>query len=191
MSFKKSQKSKTNIIKRLVFASFFSALIFVATAYLPRIPTALGYIHLGDGFVLIASSCLPLPYALASAAVGGALADIMTGYAVYAPATMIIKLLMALCISSRVKKLVAPRNLIGTAAATLINAGGYYLYEALAMSGSFVAPLADLPFNLAQTAVGGVIFVCIGILFDRTPALRSMLPSNADSQQKERIDNVK
>lgn len=181
-------KKYSPIARSLIFASFFAALIFVATAYLPRIPTALGYIHPGDGFVLIAAACLPFPYALSAAALGGTLADLMTGYAIYAPATLMIKLLMALCISSRTKKFVSLRNLIGAATATLINAGGYYLYESLFISGSFLPPLADLPFNLFQTAIGGVIFICVGILFDRTPALRSMLPTSEKANTKDKKD---
>jgi len=74
-----------------------------------KIPSPLkGYINLGDGIVLIASWILPLPYGLIAAGLGSALADLFSGYVVYAPATFIIKALMAVvaysCYALFVKK---------------------------------------------------------------------------------------
>ena len=62
-----------------------------------RIPTPLkGYINLGDAIVLLCAFLLPPSYAFFAAGIGSMLADIFSGYAVYAPATFIIKGLMAL-----------------------------------------------------------------------------------------------
>ena len=90
MSKLNANRKGNRLLRLMIFASFFAALIFIATAFLPRIPTALGYVHLGDAFVLIAAALLPAPYAIASAAIGGALADLLTGYVVWLPATFII-----------------------------------------------------------------------------------------------------
>ena len=38
-------------IFNIVLAGLFAALIFVMTAYLPRIPTTKGYIHIGDAAI--------------------------------------------------------------------------------------------------------------------------------------------
>lgn len=170
------KKNIQSTTKLLVFSSLLAALVFISTAYLPRIPTALGYVHPGDGFVLIAASLLPLPYGILASAIGGALADLLTGYAIWAPATFIIKGLMALCISSMGKRAVSLRNILGIIPAILINAGGYYLYQSIFISGNFLAALPEIPFNLLQTAVGGVIFILIGKLFDRT-SLKQMIPA--------------
>ena len=64
-------KKKAN--KQLIYvvmAALFAAIITVVTAYVLRIPTGNGYIHLGDSFIFLAASLLPLPYAIAAAAVG-------------------------------------------------------------------------------------------------------------------------
>lgn len=69
-------KKKAN--KQLIYvvmAALFAAIITVVTAYVLRIPTGNGYIHLGDSFIFLAASLLPLPYAIAAAAVGAGLAD--------------------------------------------------------------------------------------------------------------------
>lgn len=81
--------------QKIVISSLFAALICVATMLI-KIPSPLkGYINLGDGIVLLAAWILPLPYGLVAAGLGSALADLFSGYAVYAPATFIIKALMA------------------------------------------------------------------------------------------------
>ena len=72
-------KKKAN--KQLIYvvmAALFAAIITVVTAYVLRIPTGNGYIHLGDSFIFLAASLLPLPYAIAAAAVGAGLADALT-----------------------------------------------------------------------------------------------------------------
>lgn len=58
---------------QLIYAAVFSALIFVVTAYLPHIPTAAGYVHLGDGLIFIAAALLNAPYAIVAAALGASL----------------------------------------------------------------------------------------------------------------------
>lgn len=180
-------RKNSETARKMIYASFFAALIFLATAYLPRIPTSLGYVHLGDGFILLAASILPTPYALAASAIGGSLADLLTGYAVWAPGTFVIKALMALCISSRTKRMTSPRNIIGIIPASLINAGGYYLFQSLLISGNFIAALPEIPFNIIQTVVGGVVFVVVGALMEQSSAIKNMLPNGGRGESPERF----
>jgi uncharacterized membrane protein len=67
-------------IRNVVLAGLFTAMIFVVTAYFPRIPTVRGYIHVGDSVIYIAVCLLNQPAAAISAALGGFLADALTGY---------------------------------------------------------------------------------------------------------------
>lgn len=59
-----------------IIAAMLAALTCVFTMFL-KIPImgGNGYIHLGDMVIYLAASLLPLPYAMASAAIGGTLAD--------------------------------------------------------------------------------------------------------------------
>ena len=69
----------------LVLSAMFAAIIALTITYLFHIPTGVtGYIHLGDAFIYLAGSFLPAPYACAAAALGGGLADIMSGSAIWA-----------------------------------------------------------------------------------------------------------
>ena len=66
---------KTELI---VMIALFSALITVMTAFI-RIPTPLGYIHIGDAFIFAAAMLLG-PYAAIPAMIGSGLADFITAY---------------------------------------------------------------------------------------------------------------
>lgn len=160
---------KTKSLRNIVLSAVFAAIIFVATAYLPRLPIlggAGGYVHVGDTFIYLAASVLPLPYAMVAGAIGGALADALTGYVVWAPATFIIKALMALPFHSTGTKIASPRNIIASAVSGLVCTAGYYIYEALLIT-SFAVAAASLPFNLIQGLISTVLFAAVGFAFDR------------------------
>ena len=80
-------------IKKTATVALLAAMTCVATMII-KIPTpTFGYIHPGDGFVLLCGVVLgPLPGALA-AGIGSMFSDIFSGYVTWAPATFIIKAL--------------------------------------------------------------------------------------------------
>ena len=84
------------IAKKLAFTALFAALCCVAT-FAVVIPLPFGYFNLGDVFVLLAGWCLGPVYGGIAAAVGSGLADILSGYALYAPVTFFVKGLDAVC----------------------------------------------------------------------------------------------
>ena len=143
----------------------FTALVFVITAYL-HIPTNNGYIHVGDGFIYLAACLLPAPYAMFVGAGGALLADCLTGFAVWAPGSVIIKAVTALLFSAKSKKIMTLRNSLTLLPAAVICAGGYYLYEAL-IYGNFISPLAGIPASLTQSVASAVVFVAAGLVIDK------------------------
>ena len=160
------EKMKRNNIKLLCISGIFTALVFVVTAYL-HIPAYNGYIHVGDGFIILASCILPMPYAVCVGAGGAMLSDVLTGYAIYAPASIVIKAATAILFSNKTKKIVSLRNTLMLIPATLICAGGYYIYEVIIL-GSFGAPLAGIPGSLIQSTASAIVFVLSGIAMDKT-----------------------
>lgn len=151
-----------------VTSGLFAALIFVVTAYLLHIPVPAtgGYIHLGDAFLYLAASLLPTPYAVAAGGIGEALSDALTGSAVYAPFTLVIKALMALFFTAKAPRFLCRRNAVMTIPAGLVCVGGYYLTEIILLH-SWTAPLAEIPANLVQAVASGVIYVALAASFDR------------------------
>ena len=88
--------TKMDTTQRIVRAALLAALTCVATMII-KIPSPLkGYLNLGDCVVLLAGWMLPPVYGALAAGLGSGLADLFLGYVVYAPATFVIKGLMAL-----------------------------------------------------------------------------------------------
>lgn len=156
---------KNNKIKYMCIAGVLTALVFVVTAYL-HIPMYNGYIHFGDGIIYLAACLLPLPYAMAVGAGGALLSDCLTGFAIWAPASVIIKALTTLLFSSKKDTIINIRNSLVLLPAAILCAGGYYLYEAL-LYGNFVAPLASISSNIIQSIASSIVFVIAGIAMDK------------------------
>ena len=84
--------------KKMVTAALLAAFTCIATMII-KIPTpTFGYIHLGDGLVLLCGIILGPGIGALAAGIGSMFADIFSGYMTWAPATLIIKALTA-CIA--------------------------------------------------------------------------------------------
>jgi uncharacterized repeat protein (TIGR04002 family) len=109
---------------------------------------------------------LPLPYGIFVGGAGALLADALTGYAIWAPGSLIIKSLTVLAFSRKCEKILSARNLIALIPAWILCVGGYYLYEGI-ITGNFVAPAAGVVGNLIQCAFSTALFIVIATVFDR------------------------
>lgn len=178
-----SYPTKTNRrLALLCVSALFAALITVVTAYFPKLPLAVGYVHLGDSLVCLAAAILPLPYSFLACALGGGLADLMCGYAVYAPASFVIKGVTALffrsvfdpCGKVRVKdgkaeRIICRRNLAALVPYTIVCVGGYFLYEIIIYSSE--AALPGIVMNLLQSLANAAVFVVFGVIMDKVGLL--------------------
>ena len=121
---------------RVVLTALFAALVCVATMFI-RVPSPVsGYINLGDGFVLLSAFLLGPSLGTAAAGIGSALADLLSGYPMYAAGTLIIKALMALFAATLCRRLGhggTKSRLIAAVAAELWMALGYFAYSALCL----------------------------------------------------------
>lgn len=149
----------------MCLSSVFAAIVFVMTAYL-HIPSHTGYTHIGDGVIYLAACLLPLPYAAAVGAIGALLSDCLTGYAMWAPASVIIKAAAVLFFTSRKERIICTRNIIALLPASVLCIGGYYLYEAL-ITGNFAAPAAGIPGYITQSVLSSAFFIIMGITLDK------------------------
>lgn len=126
-----------SLSKRLAFAAAFAALCAVSTLLI-TIPLPFGYFNTGDVFVLLAGWCLGPLYGAIAAGIGSALADIIAGFAIYAPATFVIKALdaaVAYWLFYVFKKLIKSEKLdflpraISAVFGEMVMVLGYFLYE--------------------------------------------------------------
>jgi uncharacterized membrane protein len=135
-----------------------AALIFVATSFF-KLPVSLtqGYIHLGDGFILLGAALLGTP-AIIAAALGSALADLLGGYTVYILPTFIIKgLVGAVAVWSLAKQRPLVMRLAGLIAAEAVMVLGYFLAEWLVLGYGWAAAVGALIPNIMQGISGVVI----------------------------------
>ena len=146
--------------KKLVLTALFTALTMVATMFI-RIPLPLGYVNLGDAFVLLSVFILGPILGTVAAGVGSTIADLF-GYITYAPGTLIIKtamaiiayLLYAIILKATKKSLLA--EIVGSVVGAIVMTFGYFIYETLFFSTATVA-IVNVPWNLLQGAIGVVI----------------------------------
>lgn len=159
-----TQKEKLHF---LTLTGIFAALITLMTAYICHIPVGAngGYIHFGDSFIYLAAVLLPRPYALAAAAIGGGLADLLTA-PMWAPATVIIKMLITLPFTKQTSQIVTPRNIVATVLAYLISAIGYFFAQYL-LFGTWAVFWVSLSQSFIQSAGSAVLFVAFGIALDK------------------------
>ena len=176
-------------IKRLVVTALLTAMTCIATMII-KIPTpTFGYIHPGDSFVLLCGIILgPWTGALA-AGIGSMFSDIFSGYASWAPATLMIKATTA-CVAGllfrKCKHIFSGEKgrytaiILGGIVGEAIMVLGYFGYEAVLAalgSGAFnqatlaagiASSATGIPFNIVQGVVG--IFLSALLL----PALRKI-----------------
>lgn len=172
MSTQTIQTTKSSVqIRRLVLTGLFAALIYLFTSIF-KIPTGQGYTHAGDGMIFLAASILPAPYAVAAGAIGGALADGLTGFYIWMPATIIIKALTALFFTNKKATIINVRNLLGIVPSLILCVVGYSLYEGIFMAeklswGAITAGFVQTPFYCIQIAVSSVLYIAVGIALDK------------------------
>lgn len=164
---------KDQKIRLMCIAGIFTAIVFVFTAYL-HIPSHTGYTHVGDGFIYLAACMLPLPYAMFVGAGGALLADCLTGYAIWAPGSIIIKTVAVLFFSRKSARIISIRNLLALIPAWAVCIGGYYLYEAL-ITGNFVAPLSGIPGYITQSVLSSILFIVAGLAMDKLNAKNTLV----------------
>lgn len=92
-----------NKISEMVYTSLLIAIVFIST-YLIKIQTGNGYIHLGDASIFISVIVLGRKGGMLASSLGMMIADIVSGYIIYAPFTFIIKGIMAYIISFGIHK---------------------------------------------------------------------------------------
>ena len=156
--------------QKIIFSSMLAALTCVATMVI-KIPSPLnGYINLGDCIVLLSGWLLSPVYGFFAAGLGSALADLFSGYAAYAPATFLIKGLMALIACGGVKlfqKRVDKQfsRIISGVTAELFMIAGYWLFEGFLYG--FISSAVNIPANGLQGLAGLILGILLIHIFEK------------------------
>lgn len=168
---------------KIILTGLMMATIVVATILIV-IPSPFtgGYIHLGDTMIFLSVLILGWRYGAVAAGVGSALADILVGYAVWAPWTLVIKGVMGAVMGLFILKAMKSQGkhhllgvpvyqMIGMVLAGLFMVAGYYVAEGV-IYGNFIAAALGIPWNIVQFVVGAVIATILAAALYKTPAKR-------------------
>ena len=144
---------------RLALAGQLCGATLLLTLISLPLPSGYGYVNLGDAGVFLCACLLPGGLGALAAGVGAALADLILGWAMYAPVTLLIKGVTALLAGlamHRAKKAAVPLALI----CCLLVPLGYFLFETVLLTAP-VAAVNVLP-NAFQAIVGASLGTLVG-----------------------------
>ncbi|HAG13922.1 MAG TPA: TIGR04002 family protein [Ruminococcus sp.] len=165
-------KQENEKLRYLARAGMFAAMTALLTATL-HIPVGNGYIHCGDAVIFLAAALLPMPYAVGASAIGGMMADVLSGYPSYALPTFLIKGMLALTFSliggSRYldKKRIAALFVCG-----IISIIGYWLTAVVLYGGFFAQFIGTVPGNAIQAIGSGIVYAVIVTALEHAHSIR-------------------
>ena len=163
---------KKMLAKNIAFCALFATLCCISTLLI-TIPLPNGYFNLGDCFVLLSGWFLGPVYGVISAGVGSMCADLFSGFALYAPATLLIKALVALSayalrylLFKAVKKpsLVFLPCLLSAILGEAVMLFGYFLFESF-LYGFAGASLSLIGNTLQGACCGAIATVLFSALY--------------------------
>lgn len=152
---------------QITYTSIFTVIILLSTSVI-KISTGFGegYIHLGDSFIYLTACVLPFPYCLIASALGGGLADILSGYAIWSIPTMLIKMLNALpFMLNKSGRILSKQTVLTTVISGLVTIIGYFITECFLYS--VASATLSIIGNSIQAVASGIIFIIIAKATDK------------------------
>lgn len=159
-------------LRSLVLIAIFAAVTTVVTLLIRiPIPNSQGYLNIGDGILMAVGLLFGPTVGFGVGAIGSALADLLAGYAIYAPFTFIVKGIEGFVAAYLYKRF--RKYWPGLFIAGLVMALGYFFTDWI-LYGIAVASVS-LPMNIGQGIFGALI---AGILY---PKFRKSINKNNSS----------
>jgi uncharacterized membrane protein len=160
-----------NNVTRLALIIVMTALTAVGTLFI-RIPNPMGgYFNFGDVMVFVSALTFGPIVGGFAGGIGSAIADII-GFPLFAIPTLIIKGLEGLLAGILTNKRQIYRDVLAVIVAGVEMVLGYFVIEWLILPIGLGGALAEIPANVAQIVIGGIIGIPIAYL------LRRRLPEN-------------
>ncbi|HML34609.1 MULTISPECIES: ECF transporter S component [Sporomusa] len=154
------EQRSLNQTKQLVYAALGIALVFICTVFVNvRLPVAAngGLIHLGNVPLFIIAILYGRWLGALAGGIGMALFDVVGGWFLWAPFTLIIVGLMGYTVGAICEKnQTLTAYVLALVVACIIKVVGYYGAEAI-IYGNWLIPMTSIPGNLIQIGVASVI----------------------------------
>ena len=153
-------------LKKSIASGVFCAMIFVLTMFV-KFPVASGYVHFGDALIYICSSIIG-PWGIIAGALGEGIADVAGGFAMYFPATVIVKALIAVpfaFFNFKNEKILSIKSSAFTLISGAVTVLGYFIAD-LIIDKTYA--FVDIPGNIIQALGSAVLFIIIAAAFDKS-----------------------
>lgn len=162
----KTERKSVSTVQFLTVTAIFIALTYLFTAFINvRLPIAAngGLIHLGNVPLFIGAIIFGKKTGMIAGGIGMGLFDLLSGWTLWAPFTLVIVGLMGYVVGKMTEKEEHQKFIwyvAAIAAACVIKVVGYYIAEII-IYGNFIAPVASIPGNLVQIGVAAVIVLIV------------------------------
>ncbi|WP_042351987.1 ECF transporter S component [Bacillus massiliigorillae] len=160
----------------LIMTSMLVALVFVSTVFLNiKLPITAngGLVHLGTAMLFIASILFGPKKGAIAGAIGMGLFDILGGWALWAPITIVARGLQGYIVgkiawSNGRKGDSIALNLTATIVSIPFMVAVYYVGEGI-LYANWIAPLASIPGDLVQNVLGIIVAVPVCVILKKAP----------------------
>ncbi|MGE7608945.1 ECF transporter S component [Peribacillus frigoritolerans] len=160
----------------LIINAMLIALVFLSTFFLNiKLPIAAngGLVHLGTAMLFIASILFGPKKAALAGAIGMGLFDIVGGWALWAPITIVARGLQGYIVgkiawSKGRNGTSIAFNVIATIVSIPFMIAIYYIGEGI-LYGNWIAPLASIPGDLVQNILGIIVAVPVCVALKKVP----------------------
>jgi uncharacterized membrane protein len=143
-----------------------TALVTVGTLII-RIPNPMGgYFNLGDVMIFVAALTFNPLIGGIGGGLGSSIADII-GFPLFAIPTLVIKGLEGLLASLITNKKNVFRDILAVVAAGTEMVIGYFLVELYVLQWGLGGALAEVPANIAQVTIGGLVGIPLALVLRR------------------------
>ncbi|MFJ9384075.1 ECF transporter S component [Peribacillus sp. NPDC101481] len=160
----------------LIITAMLIALVFLSTFFLNiKLPIAAngGLVHLGTAMLFIASILFGPKKAALAGAIGMGLFDIVGGWTLWAPITIVARGLQGYIVgkiawSKGRNGTSTAFNVIATIVSIPFMIAVYYIGEGI-LYGNWIAPLASIPGDLVQNILGIIVAVPVCVALKKVP----------------------
>lgn len=203
---------RTKRIRLIVFTALMTAMTTLLTSVTSiKYPIGSGFYNFGD-IPIFMSACLLGPISgLITGALGASLGDVILGYTMYAPFTLIIKALEGVItgllfkVMAKFIKKQMPQSILyclGCVIGGIVMALGYFLAEGLLLAEDrWTGGIANLPNNILQGAISAIVttvllYVCqlkkiFEKIYNRNMQVVVAQSAENDAPQTDTTDDVK
>jgi uncharacterized membrane protein len=157
----------------LAITALMTALVAAVTLFVAKIPVGIGYFNVSDAAIYFVAFTFGPWIGFLAGGVGTALADLLGGYAAFAPLTFFahgLQGFLAGYVVFKLKGSLVTRMVIGATVGSIAMVGIYFVGEYFGAAFGWGGPgaaITDLPVNMLQNILGAAVAIPLSLLMRR------------------------